>query len=181
MQKSLLLDLQDSHFAILLPDRGDLAATYLALRVWNAVRWIADHLVTESLYLWDPENNGIESYRERPSEEWPRDTEGHLVMGALPLNLQSLLSETNKGESNNKIPFPTGGIIGHIHLRVTNLERSIKFYHEKLRLDMTADWTSMGVAFLLREDIITTLQLTLCIVWMEMFIGKMWLDSGTLQ
>ncbi len=51
MQKSLLLDLQDSHFAILLPDRGDLAATYLALRVWNAVRWIADHLVTESLYL----------------------------------------------------------------------------------------------------------------------------------
>jgi len=49
--KTLLLDLQDSHFAILLPDRGDLAATYLALRVWNAVRWIADHLVTESLYL----------------------------------------------------------------------------------------------------------------------------------
>jgi catechol 2,3-dioxygenase len=173
MQKSLLLDLQDSHFAILLPDRGDLAATYLALRVWNAVRWIADHLVTESLYLLDPENNGIESYRERPSEEWPRDTEGHLVMGALPLNLQSLLSETNKGESNNKIPFPTGGINGHIHLRVTNLERSIKFYLEKLRLDMTADWTSMGVAFLLREDIVTTLQLTLCIVWMEMFIGKM--------
>ena len=138
------------HFAILVPDRGDLAATYLALK-GSGIRFegFADHLVTESLYLRDPENNGIEIYRDRPSEEWPRDTEGHLVMDALPLNLQSLLSETNKAESNNNIPFPKGGIIGHIHLRVTNLERSIRFYHEKLGLDITtADWISMGIAFL---------------------------------
>ena len=102
-----------------------------------------------SRYIYEIlKNNGIEIYRDRPSEERPRDTEGCLVMDVLPLNLQSLLSETNNGESNNKIPFPKGGIIGHIYLRVTNLERSIRFYHEKLGLDMTADWTSMGVAFL---------------------------------
>jgi catechol 2,3-dioxygenase len=103
------------HFAILLPDRGDLAATYLALK-GSGVRFdgFADHLVTESLYLRDPENNGIEIYRDRPSEEWPRDSEGRLVMDNLPLDLQSLLSETNKGESNNKIPFPKGDIkLGH--------------------------------------------------------------------
>ena len=96
------------HFAILLPDRGDLAATYLALK-GSGMRFdgFADHLVTESLYLRDPENNGIEIYRDRPSEEWPRDTEGRLVMDALPLNLQTLLSEMNKGESNNKIIFLT--------------------------------------------------------------------------
>ncbi len=136
------------HFAILLPDRGDLAATYLALK-GSGVQFdgFADHLVTESLYLRDPENNGIEIYRDRPSEEWPRDTEGRLVMDNLPLNLQSLLSETNNGESNNKIPFPKGGIIGHMHLKVTNLERSIRFYHEKLGLDITADMTLMGAAF----------------------------------
>ena len=136
------------HFAILVPDRVDLAATYLALK-GSGIQFegFADHLVTESLYLRDPENNGIEIYRDRSSEEWPRDAEGHLVMDVLPLNIQSLLSETNNGESNNKIPFPKGGIIGHIHLRVTNLERSIRFYHEKLGLDMTtADW--MGIAFL---------------------------------
>jgi len=116
------------HFAMLLPDRAELAAAYLALKR-SGMRFdgFADHLVSESLYLHDPENNGIENYRDRPSEEWPRDTEGHLVMDALPLNLQSLLSETDKGESNNKIQFPKGGIIGHIHLRVTNLERSIRF------------------------------------------------------
>jgi catechol 2,3-dioxygenase len=138
------------HFAILVPDRIDLAATYLALKE-SGIRFdgFADHLVTESLYLHDPENNGIEIYRDRPSEEWPRGTEGRLVMDTLPLNLQSLLSETNNLDSYNKIPFPNGGIIGHIHLRVTNLERSIRFYHEKLGLDMTTvDWISMGVAFL---------------------------------
>jgi catechol 2,3-dioxygenase len=96
------------HFAILLPDRGDLAATYLALK-GSGMRFdgFEGHLITESLYLRDPKNNGIEIYRDRPSEEWPRDTEGRLVMDALPLNLQTLLSEMNKGDSNNKITFLT--------------------------------------------------------------------------
>ena len=137
------------HFAILLPHRKDLASTYLALKE-SGVQFdgFADHLVSESLYLRDPENNGIEIYRDRPMEEWPRDSEGHLIMDTLPLDLQSLLSEMNKDESSNAIPFPTGGRIGHIHLRVTNLERSIRFYHDKLGLDLTVDWRSMGAAFL---------------------------------
>jgi catechol 2,3-dioxygenase len=137
------------HFAILLPHRKDLASTYVALRELGVqFDGFADHLVSESLYLRDPENNGIEIYHDRPVEEWPRNSEGHLIMDTLPLDLQSLLSEPTKDESNNAIPFPTGGRIGHIHLRVTNLERSISFYHEKLGLDLTVDWRSMGAAFL---------------------------------
>jgi catechol 2,3-dioxygenase len=138
------------HFAILVPNRSDLAATYLALK-GSGVRFdgFADDLVSESLYLRDPENNEIEIYHDRPSEEWLRDAKGRLVMDTLPLNLQSLLCEMNKGESNSKIAFPNGGVIGHIYLRVTNSERSIKFYHKKLGLDMTTtDWISMGIAFL---------------------------------
>lgn len=137
------------HFAILLPHRRDLASTYLALKE-SGVQFdgFADHLVSESLYLRDPEDNGIEIYRDRPVEEWPRDSEGHLIMDTLPLDLQSLLSELNKDESRNVIPFPTGGRIGHMHLRVTNLERSIRFYREKLGLDLTVDWRSVGAAFL---------------------------------
>ena len=138
------------HFAILVPDRKSLASTYLALRD-SGVEYdgFADHLVSESLYLRDPENNGIEIYRDRPSTEWPRDSKGHIVMDTLPLNLDALVSEElDQKERDNTKAFPNGAKIGHLHLRVTNLERSIKFYHEKLGLDITVDWTSMGAAFL---------------------------------
>jgi catechol 2,3-dioxygenase len=141
------------HFAILVPDRKSLASTYLALRN-SGVDYdgFADHLVSESLYLRDPENNGIEIYRDRSSKEWPRDGEGHIMMDTLPLDLDSLIDEINNNnqeeERNNIEAFPTGARIGHIHLKVTNLERSMKFYHEKLGLDITSDWGSMGAAFL---------------------------------
>jgi catechol 2,3-dioxygenase len=139
------------HFAILVPDRKSLASTYLAVKN-SGVRYdgFADHLVSESLYLRDPEDNGIEIYRDRPANEWHRDTEGHIMMDTLALDLNSLLAEINydKEERNNAKAFPTGARIGHIHLRVTNLERSIKFYHEKIGLDITVDWSSMGAAFL---------------------------------
>jgi catechol 2,3-dioxygenase len=69
-------------------------------------------------------------------------------MDTLPLDLNSLVSELNKEERKNPKAFPTGARIGQMHIRVTNLERSIKFYHEKIGLDITSDWSSMGAAFL---------------------------------
>jgi catechol 2,3-dioxygenase len=141
------------HFAILVPDRKSLASTYLAVKN-SEIQYdgFADHLVSESLYLRDPEDNGIEIYRDRPASEWPRDSKGHIIMDTLALDLNSLLAEMNNGnkveQTNNAKAFPTGARIGHIHLRVTNLERSIKFYHEKIGLDITVDWSSMGAAFL---------------------------------
>jgi catechol 2,3-dioxygenase len=137
------------HFAILVPDRRSLALTYIALRDAGVhYDGFADHLVSESLYLRDPENNGIEIYRDRPAREWPRDSAGHIIMDTLPLDLQSLRSEINKEEPKNTIPFPSGAKIGHIHLKVTDLERSINFYHKKLGFDITVNWKSMGAAFL---------------------------------
>lgn len=138
------------HFAILVPDRKSLASTYLAVKN-SGVHYdgFADHLVSESLYLRDPEDNGIEIYHDRPANEWPRDTKGHIMMDTLPLDLNSLLAEMNEEEErDNAKAFPTGAKIGHIHLRVTNLERSIKFYHQKIGLDITLDWSPMGAAFL---------------------------------
>src|SRR5690242_4826174 len=140
------------HFAILVPDRKSLASTYIALRN-SGVEYdgFADHLVSESLYLRDPENNCIEIYRDRPSIEWPRDDKGHIIMDTLPLDLNSLLSEMNNNgdnkEKDNAKAFPIGARIGHMHLKVTNLRRSIKFYHEKIGLDITVDWSSMGATF----------------------------------
>jgi catechol 2,3-dioxygenase len=137
------------HFAILVPNRRSLASTYAALKS-SGVHFdgFADHLVSESLYLRDPENNGIEIYRDRPAREWLRDSSGNVMMDTLPLDLQSLLSEVNEEETKNPKAFPSGARIGHMHIKVTNLERSIKFYHEKLMLDITLNWRSMGAAFL---------------------------------
>lgn len=137
------------HFAILVPNRESLASTYLALKN-SGVYYdgFADHLVSESLYLRDPENNGIEIYRDRPAKDWPRDSEGNILMDTLPLNLQSIVAEMDRLESENPVAFPIGARIGHMHLKVTNLERSIKFYHRILGFDITVDWRSMGAAFL---------------------------------
>ena len=137
------------HFAILVPNRESLASTYLALKN-SGVYYdgFADHLVSESLYLRDPENNGIEIYRDRPARDWPRDSEGNIIMDTLPLNLQSIVAEMDRLESKNPVAFPVGARIGHMHLKVTNLQRSIKFYHEILGFDITVDWTSTGAVFL---------------------------------
>ena len=127
-----------------------LAAAYTALSN-SGVEFdgFADHLVSESLYLHDHERNGIEIYRDRPQNEWPRNQEGRIVMDTLPLDLGSLLNASKGEEKAGAGPFLNGAKIGHIHLRVTNLERSLRFYQDKLGLKMmTADWTPFGAGFL---------------------------------
>jgi catechol 2,3-dioxygenase len=70
------------------------------------------------------------------------------------LDLNPLLAEMNennnynKEEGNNSKVFPIGVRMSHIHLRVTHLERSIKFYHYKIGLEITSDWRSICAAFL---------------------------------
>jgi catechol 2,3-dioxygenase len=137
------------HFAILVPDRRSLALAYEAIRISGAkFEGFADHLVSESIYLKDPENNGIEIYRDRPRINWPRDDYGQITMDTLPLDLNSLSEELEKDGLSDHEVFPEGAGIGHIHLKVTNLQKSIKFYQEKLGLDLTVNWSSIGAAFL---------------------------------
>ncbi|HVL64900.1 MAG TPA: VOC family protein [Actinomycetota bacterium] len=82
------------HFAVLYPDRASLAA---AVRRVLEHGWpldgAADHLVSEAIYLRDPDGNGIELYRDRPREEWPREPDGSLGMATLPLDVEGLLAE----------------------------------------------------------------------------------------
>ena len=122
------------HFAILVLNRKNLALTYLVVKN-SGIQYdgFADHLVSESLYLRDPEDNGIEIYCDRPVNEWPRNFEGCIIMDTLPLELNSLLSDITTEEIKDKSGrvFPDGAKIGHVHLRVTNPERCIRFYHQK--------------------------------------------------
>jgi catechol 2,3-dioxygenase len=135
------------HFAILVKDRKSLASAYLSIADGGIhFDGFGDHLVSESLYLHDPEHNGIEIYRDRSRNEWQYDKEGHVVMDTLPLDLESMLSELSIDERKG-ITFPNGARIGHMHLRVRNLQNSSRFY-QKLGFAITADWNSMGAYFL---------------------------------
>ncbi len=147
------------HYAVLVPDRKSLASTYVAIGNSGVVyEGFADHTVSESLYLDDEERNGIEVYADRPRNTWTPFMEMMMRGGSggiqsmfslnKPLDFDSLLRELNGDERNNPVAFPTGVRIGHIHLRVTNLERSVKFYHEKLGLDIIGHLPAIGAAFL---------------------------------
>jgi catechol 2,3-dioxygenase len=135
------------HFAILVPDRKSLASAYFAIAN-SSIHFdgFADHLVSESLYLHDPEYNGIEIYRDKPRDQWQHDEKGRIIMDTLPLDLRSLLEELSNDERKN-ITFPNGGKIGHMHLRVTNLAKSSQFYRN-LGFDVTVDMSAMGAIFL---------------------------------
>ena len=84
------------HHAILFPDRKSLAEAFKRLIDANyPLTGASDHGVSEALYLDDPDGNGVELYRDRPVEEWPRDAEGNLRMYSHHLDLEDLLKEAD--------------------------------------------------------------------------------------
>jgi catechol 2,3-dioxygenase len=82
------------HLAIRYPTRPALAGA--VRRLFEAgipIGGASDHGVSEAIYLRDPDQNGVELYRDRPEEEWPRTEDGGVAMFSAPLDLQSLLAE----------------------------------------------------------------------------------------
>ena len=137
------------HFAVLLPERKHLADMLRNLvNNRNEVYFdgLADHLVSESIYIRDPDYNGIEIYRDRPRSEWKWNG-NQVQIATLPLNTEELLKEsTEKGWQ--KMPASTA--IGHVHLHVKDLSRAMWFYQNILGLNMTAAIPS--AAFFAADD-----------------------------
>jgi catechol 2,3-dioxygenase len=125
------------HFAILLPSRADLGRWlrhYLALG--HPLPGQGDHLVSEALYLRDPDGHGIEVYRDRPRSEW-RWRNGQVQMAADPVDLRGLLAEADRaGEPWTGLP--RGTRLGHIHLQVGDIAQAKAFYHDALGFDVVA-------------------------------------------
>lgn len=123
------------HLAILVPNRLDLARSLarVAGTGWQ-LTGASDHLVSEALYLNDPEGNGIEIYRDRPRDEWRKSESGELAMATLPLDLQSVIDELDSGDPGETVA--PGTRIGHVHLNVADLEASEAFYSGELGFDV---------------------------------------------
>ncbi len=112
------------HLALLLPSRFALArALERLLRAHVGLEGFADHLVSEAVYLSDPEGNGIELYRDRPRDGW-REPGGGLRMGTYALDPDELLTELEGPEP----PEEEGPRLGHVHLEASDLAASDRFY-----------------------------------------------------
>ena len=119
------------HFAILLPDRAALGRFVTHLASIDEYAGMADHLVSEALYLSDPDGLGIEVYADRPRSSWQMRGRS-IAMATLPLDTQDLM---RAGGGEPWIGVPAGARIGHVHLHVSDLETAASFYHAGLGLD----------------------------------------------
>jgi catechol 2,3-dioxygenase len=121
------------HFAILLPDRPSLGRFVTHLARIGARAGASDHLVSEALYLTDPDGLGIEVYADRPRSDWTwRD--GELVMSTEPLDLARVTAAAGGEEWTG---MPAGTRMGHLHLHVGALPEAAAFYQETLGLAPT--------------------------------------------
>lgn len=128
------------HTAFLMPSRADLGA-WLIHTAQNRIglEGASDHLVSEAIYLSDPEGNGIEVYVDRPRMAW-YDGQGKIKMATEGLDLNDVARAA-------RAPYrlPEGLVVGHVHLQVGNVPEAEAFYTKDMGLDMTAHYP--GAAF----------------------------------
>jgi catechol 2,3-dioxygenase len=134
------------HVALLVPDRPSLARWLAhAARDQTRIEGLSDHSVSEAIYLRDPDRHGIEIYADRPREQW----EGQVMqrMTTLPLDLEDLLAELDDPAVEPFDGLPDGTTVGHVHLRVADVQSMVEFYRDVLGMGLMAQLGPMA-AFL---------------------------------
>lgn len=129
------------HYALLLPSRADLAQIVLHFAEIGLRFGSSDHLVSEALYLSDPDGNGIEIYRDRDPSEWEWKN-GEVEMAVDPLDFRDLLSGVEKQAWNG---LPAGTRMGHIHLHVSELPKTEQFYVKGLGFEVVNRYGSQAL------------------------------------
>src|SRR4051812_7051122 len=123
------------HVALLVPSRAELGRALQGLhQAQYPLRGMSDHAVSESLYLDDPDGNGLEIYADRPRSQWPvRD--GVIQMTVAPMDVAGVGPAA--GPASSPWPgLPAGTIVGHVHFTVSDLERAVRFYRDVVGFDM---------------------------------------------
>lgn len=121
------------HYALLLPSRADLAKLIRHfIKISYPLQGASDHLVSEALYLADPDGNGIEIYSDRPATNWKWNKD-EVAMDTVPLDAQSILKEWDGKPWQG---LPAGTVMGHIHLHVAELVKTEQFYCDGLGFEV---------------------------------------------
>jgi catechol 2,3-dioxygenase len=139
------------HYAILVPSRRHLALSLKHIAdTETRVQGFANHLVSEAIYLPDPDGNGIEIYRDLPRDQWEYEPNGQPRMGTLPLDLRAVLSELDDSGDIEWRGLHPDTKMGHVHLHVAHLDETEHFYGDILGFDLmlrfvgTASFFSVG-------------------------------------
>jgi catechol 2,3-dioxygenase len=122
------------HTALRYPSRPQLAAALRRIAAEHQpLSGASDHLVSEALYLDDPDGLGIELYRDRPREQWPPPGDGERVrMDTLPLDLDDLLAS-----GDGELPDAAARVdVGHVHLKVADVESAVAFWTGEAGLEL---------------------------------------------
>jgi catechol 2,3-dioxygenase len=133
------------HVAILFPTRADLGRELLRVARAGVQVGQGDHLVSEALYISDPDDNGLELYRDRPRSEW-HWTNGLVEMATDPVDIRGLVAEGERDAEPWEV-IPAGTRVGHIHLQIGDIKEAREFYHTILGFDVTADLAQHGALF----------------------------------
>lgn len=131
------------HYALLLPDRAALGRFIAHLSRIGLAAGMSDHLVSEAVYITDPDGLGIEVYRDRPRSEW-RVEDGQIAMATDHLDAQAVVASA---EGTDWTGMPAGSVLGHVHLYVGDIERAAAFYHDRVGFDKVV-WGYPGALFL---------------------------------
>ncbi len=130
------------HLALLLPDRAALGRFLMHLADTEVQTGSSDHLVSEAIYLHDPDGLGIEVYADRPRAQW-RHANRELEMATIPLDARAVAASA-MGEPWTGMP--AGAMLGHVHLHVADLDQGRSFYHDALGFDLVS-WSYPGALF----------------------------------
>lgn len=137
------------HFALLVPAQVELARV---LRHFSQTRTplqgLSDHFVSEAIYLADPDGNGIEIYRDRPRSEWTFEN-GALNMGTVYMDVEGVMRALD-GHDPTWRKLPAATLMGHMHLHVSNLAETQRFYGDLLGLDVMVRFP--GAALFMSKD-----------------------------
>jgi len=144
------------HFAVLFPDRRQLAIAVARLFAFKYRNHPTDHIMTKTTYLDDPEGNGIELYAESPEDGIftienndfvTRRADGTLSDGREPLDVDALFSHL-KADDKLDLPIPPETRVGHVHLHVRNVQEAVDFYHGIIGFDVMGLSSTFQAAFI---------------------------------